>query len=340
MRHMLDRRTLVAGTAALAGVVGARPVRAAEPTTILNVSYDIGRELFADINKAFVAAHAKATGSTVTVNQSHAGSSRQARAILEGLEADVVTFNQVSDVQILVDRGRLVAADWRQRLPNGSSPYHSLPLMIVRKGNPKGIKDWGDLERPDVAVVMVNPKTGGNGRYAYLAAWTWAAATRGGEPAARAFLRAVLGNVAVFDSGGRAATTSFVERGIGDVLLTFEAETVAIRREYGADRIEPVIPSQSVLAEFPVAVVDKVVDRRGSRALAEAYLRFLWTPEAQEIIARAGNRPSDAATAARFADSYPPVRLVRVEEALGGWPEVMERHFRSDGVMDELLPRR
>lgn len=335
-RLLAPALALLLGAAPLSG-----PVSAAEPDTLLNVSYDIARELYVALNKSFVERHKAETGRTITVNQSHAGSSRQARAILEGLQADVVTFNQVTDVQILHDRGNLIPADWQARLPNNSSPYYSLPAFLVRAGNPKNIRDWADLARPDVQIVFPNPKTSGNARYTYLAATAWAKeAFAGDEAKVTDYLRKVFANVPVFDAGGRAATTTFVERGIGDVLITFEAEVHGIRREFGEDKYEPVVPSLSLLAEFPVSVVDKVVDARGSRPLAEAYLDFLYTPEAQEILASFFNRVNDPEVKARHAALFPEVRLVTVEDVFGGWEAVTTEHFASGGKLDEVFARR
>jgi sulfate transport system substrate-binding protein len=261
------------------------------PADILNVSYDIARELYVKINQAFVADWQKKTGQKIEVKQSHAGTSTQARAILEGLQADVVTFNQFIDVQVLHDKGKLIPADWQKRLPNNSSPYYSLPAFLVRPGNPKNVKDWDDLVRADVKSVFPNPKTSGNARYTYLAAYAYALDKFKGDHAqAQNFVKTFLANVPVFDTGGRGSTTTFVERNIGDVLITFEAEVNAVKREYGDKGFQIVIPSQSVLAEFPVTLVDRVADRRGSRELANAYLNYLYSEEGQEIIASFSNR--------------------------------------------------
>ncbi len=330
------RSTLAA--AALGVALAATPTLADGPDTILNVSYDIARELFAEVNAAFVPAYAAETGRTVSIDQSHAGTSRQARAILEGLPADVVTFNQFTDVQLLHDRGNLVAADWQDRLPNNASPFYSLPAFLVRAGNPKDIQDWSDLARDDVAVVFPNPKTSGNARYTYLAAWAYGLeAFDGDEAAVRDFVGRIFQNVPVFDTGGRAATLTFVEREIGDVLITFEAEVLSIRAEFAEAGLEAVVPSLSLLAEFPVAVVDAVVDRRGSRALAEAYLDFLYTAEGQAIAAGRNHRVHDPEVSARFADRFPDVRLVTVEDVFGGWDEVSRLHFASDGILDQVF---
>ncbi len=313
------------------------PAFAEEPTDILNVSYDVSRELYADINKAFIPKYKADTGKDLTINQSHAGSSKQARAVLDGLKADVVTFNQVTDIQVLHDQGDLVIADWQARLPNNSVPYYSLPAFLVRKGNPKNIKNWDDLVRDDVQVVFPNPKTSGNGRYTYLAAYAYALeAFKGDVPKTQAFVRKLFANVPVFDTGGRAATTTFVERGIGDVLVTFEAEVQSIGTQYGKDKVDLVIPPVSLRADFPVSVVDKVVDERGSRKIAEAYLNYLYTPEAQEIIAAHFNRPIDKDVAAKHAADFAPVRLLTVEDVFGGWKKVNEEHLANGGILDQL----
>ena len=313
------------------------PAFAEQPTDILNVSYDVSRELYADINKAFIPKYKADTGKDLTINQSHAGSSKQARAVLDGLKADVVTFNQVTDIQVLHDQGDLVIADWQARLPNNSVPYYSLPAFLVRKGNPKNIKNWDDLVRDDVQVVFPNPKTSGNGRYTYLAAYAYALeAFKGDVPKTQAFVRKLFANVPVFDTGGRAATTTFVERGIGDVLVTFEAEVQSIGTQYGKDKVDLVIPPVSLRADFPVSVVDKVVDERGSRKIAEAYLNYLYTPEAQEIIAAHFNRPIDKDVAAKHAADFAPVRLLTVEDVFGGWKKVNEEHLANGGILDQL----
>jgi sulfate transport system substrate-binding protein len=311
------------------------------PSDLLNVSYDISRELYAQINPAFVEYWKKKTGQTIEVKQSHNGSSRQARSILEGLQADLVTFNQVTDVQVLHDKGNLVRADWQQAFPNNSSPYYSLPAFLVRKGNPKHVKDWSDLVRPDVQSVFPNPKTSGNGRYTYLAAYAYAlSVTKNDQDKSKQFVKTLLGNVPVFDTGGRGATTTFVEREIGDVLITFEAEVHGIQKEYGVDKFEVVIPSQSLLAEFPVAVVDKVVDQRGSREAATEYLRFLWSPEAQDILARNWNRVRDPQVQSKYAAQFPKVNLVTVESIFGGWEQANKVHFSDGGILDQVFEKR
>ena len=297
----------------------------------------MSRELYVDINKAFIPKYKADTGNELIINQSHAGSSKQARAVLDGLKADVVTFNQFTDVQVLHDQGDLIAADWQTRLPNNAVPYYSLPAFLVRKGNPKGIKDWNDLVRDDVQVVFPNPKTSGNGRYTYLAAYAYALeAFKGDVEKTQAFVRKLFANVPVFDTGGRAATTTFVERDIGDVLVTFETEVQGIGKQYGKDKVDLVIPPVSLRADFPVSVVDKVVDERGSRKIAEAYLDYLYTPEAQEIIAAHFNRPIDKDVAAKHAADFAPVRLLTVEDVFGGWDKVNKEHLANGGILDQL----
>jgi sulfate transport system substrate-binding protein len=318
-------------TAVAVLALGATPTFA-QPTDILNASYDIARELFEAENAAYAA-----TGATVTVNQSHAGSSAQARAVLEGLAADVVTFNQVTDIQKLVDGG-FVAADWATQFPNNAAPFYSFPAFLVRAGNPKGIKDWGDLAADGVQVIFPNPKTSGNGRYTYLAARAWANEEyKGDEAQIEAFLTKLFSNVPVFETGGRAATTAFTERQLGDVLVTFEAEVLGVRRQLGADKYDAVIPSVSFLSEFPVAIVDKVVDARGSRDLAKAYLDFLFTPEGQEVAAANFHRVHNETVAAAHAADFPAIRLVTVEDAFGGWEKVSEEHFADGGLLDKVF---
>jgi sulfate transport system substrate-binding protein len=326
--------------AAAAAVVLAGSAQAQNANTLLNVSYDISRELYAEINAAFIKDWKAKTGTDITINQSHNGSSRQARSILEGLEADVVTFNQVTDVQVLHDKGKLIPADWAKRLPNNSSPYYSLPAFLVRAGNPKGIRDWDDLVKPGVQVIFPNPKTSGNARYTYLAAYAYAKAKFGSDEKADEFIRKLFANVPVFDTGGRAATTTFVERQTGDVLITFEAETNGVRDIAGADKFQVVVPSQSLLAEFPATVVDKYADKHGTQALAKAYLAFLYTPEGQTILAKQYNRVNDKAVMAQFKDKFPDVKLVTVEDAFGGWDKINADHLNSGGKLDQLFAAR
>ena len=304
---------------------------------LLNASYDVSRELFDAINPAFAQQWRAKTGESVVIRQSHAGSSKQARAVADGLPADVVSFNQVTDIQLLQRIGR-VTADWQRRLPNNASPYYSLPVFMVRQGNPRGIKDWSDLAKPGVQVVFPNPKTSGNGRYTYLAAYAYALdANAGDHTKAKTFVAKLLANVPVFDTGGRGATTTFVERDIGDVLVTFESEVTAIRKEYGKSNLQAIVPSLSLRADFPVAVVDKVVDRKGTRKLATAYVEFLFSPEGQDIVARHYNRVNDPTVAKKYAAQFPEVRLATIESVFGGWDKVTAEHFKDGGILDQAL---
>jgi sulfate transport system substrate-binding protein len=309
----------------------------ADTTELLNASFDVSRELFTQINPAFQAAWEAQTGHKVSIRQSHGGSSKQARAVADGLQADVVTFNQVTDIQFLVKVG-LVQADWSSRLPYGGSPFYSLPVLLVRAGNPKQIRDWDDLAKPGIQVIFPNPKTSGNGRYTYLAAYAYALRKNAKDDAkARGFIGKVLGNVPVFDTGGRGATTTFVERHIGDVLVTFESEINTIRREYRQAGLQVVYPSFSLKADFPVAIVDAVVNRHGTRAAAEAYLQYLYSEPGQEILAKNFNRVRNEAVLARHKADFPAIQLTTVEETFGGWDRVSKLHFADGGVLDQLL---
>lgn len=328
-------RKLLIALAASVSLVSA--AQAQTPNTLLNVSYDISRELFAAINPEFAKQWKAKTGQDVTINQSHAGSSKQARSILEGLEADVVTFNQATDVQVLHDKGKLIPADWQKRLPNNSSPYYSLPAFLVRAGNPKNIKDWDDLVRADVKVIFPNPKTSGNARYTYLAAYAYAKSKYDSAEKADDFIKKLFANVPVFDTGGRAATTTFVERQTGDVLVTFEAETNGIRDIAGKDKYQVVVPSQSLLAEFPVTVVDKYAEKHGTEKLAKAYLEYLYSPEGQTILAKQYNRINDKAVAEKFKDQFPAVKLVTIEKEFGGWDKVNAEHLNPGAKLDQLF---
>lgn len=327
------KRLLLAATTAIGLLFSSASAFSADK--LLNASYDVARELFVQINKAFVAGHPG-----VTVDQSHAGTSKQARAIADGLAADVVTFNQVTDIDFLVKQG-LVSDDWQKEFPDNASPFYSLPSFLVRAGNPKNVKDWDDLVRDDVQIIFPNPKTSGNARYTYLAATAYAREKFNGDEArVKEFVTKIFNNVPVFDTGGRAATTTFAERGIGDVLITFESETQGIANEYGTDKYEQVVPSVSLLAEFPVAIVDKVVDQNGSRDLAKSYLDFLYSPEGQKIEAENGLRVRDEAVAAEFKDKFPDVRLVTVEEVFGGWHKVQAEHFAEGALLDQAYGNR
>ena len=330
---------LLTGSPAFAQV--AAPADYKGPKELLNVSYDIARELYVKINEAFTADWQKKTGQKIEVKQSHAGTSTQARAIMEGLPADLVTFNQVLDVQILADRGKLIPADWAKRLPNASSPYYSLPAFLVRPGNPKNVKDWDDLVRADVKSVFPNPKTSGNARYTYLAAYAYALSQNGNDAGkAQEFVKKFLANVPVFDTGGRGSTTTFVERGIGDVLITFEAEVNAVKKEYGDKGYQIVIPSQSILAEFPVALIDRNADRKGTRPLAQAYLDYLYSEDGQEIVAGFANRVHHPKVVERHKASYPPVKLVTIDEVFGGWEKANKDHFAEGGILDKVFVKR
>ena len=318
----------------LAACFATTTVNAAE---ILNASYDVSRELFDDVNPAFAAQWKQQTGETVEIRQSHGGSSKQARSVVEGLPADVVTFNQATDIELLRKNG-LIAEGWQKRFPNAASPYYSLPIFLVRAGNPKRIKDWNDLVKPGVKVVFPNPKTSGNGRYSYLAAYAYASSVSQGDAAkSKEFVTRLLANVPVFDTGGRGATTTFIEREIGDVLITFEAEVGSIRKEYGKSALEAVIPSLSLRADFPVAVVDKVVDRKGTRKVATAYLEYLYSDAGQELIAKRHNRVQNKAVAEKYKADFPPIRLVSVEEAFGGWDAVTKNHLADGAILDQAL---
>lgn len=327
------RRLLLAATFATAALPFAAPSYAAE-AALLNVSYDVMREVFKDINPAFVADYKKKTGETVTVNQSHGGSSKQARSVADGLEASVVTLNQANDVDLLADRG-LVAADWKTKFPNNAAPFYSTVVYLVRKGNPKHIKEWTDLARPDVKVVIPNPKTSGNGRYTYLAAWGSVLKKGGTEAQARELVGKIFKNVPVMDTGGRAATTTFTQRQIGDALVTFENEVLLVKEEFG-DQYEIVYPSVSILAESPVAVVDKVVDRRNLRKPATAYLNFLYSEQGQEILAKHHLRPRSETVAKKYAATFKPITLLSVDDMFGGWRAVQKRHFDDGGEFDKI----
>lgn len=325
------KRLIILGTA-LAALLAA-PAMAEQK--LLNASYDVARELFAAENEAFIKQHPG-----VSIDQSHAGTSKQARAIVEGLEADVVTFNQVTDIDFLVKQG-FVSKDWQKSFANDASPFYSFPSFLVRAGNPKNIKDWNDLIRDDVKVVFPNPKTSGNARYTYLAATAYAKeAFNGDEEKVEAFVKKIFDNVPVFDTGGRAATTTFVERETGDVLITFEAETRGIAKQYGADKVESVIPSVSLLAEFPVAVVDKVAKKRGTEELAKTYLNFLYSEEGQRVAAQFGHRVHNEKVGAEFKSEFPEIRLVNVNDVFGGWDKIQKEHFAAGGILDTLYGSR
>jgi len=310
----------------------------AQATELLNSSYDVSRELFAALNPPFEQRWAEQNGGDkLTIRQSHAGSSKQALAILQGLKADVVTYNQLTDVQILHDRGDLIPADWQQRLPNNSSPFYSTMAFLVRKGNPKQIHDWQDLIGNDVRLVFPNPKTSGNGRYTYLAAWGAADNANGHNKAkTERFMTQFLKNVEVFDTGGRGATTTFVDRGLGDVLISFESEVNTIRNQYPKQDFEVIVPRSNVLAEFPVAWIDKNVAANHTEKAAKAYLNYLYTPEAQKIITHYYYRVNNSELMAQ-RQYFPAVDLFRVEQVFGSWEQVMKTQFASGGELDKLL---
>jgi sulfate transport system substrate-binding protein len=322
------------GASLAAATLAFAPAASAGEVTLLNVSYDVARELYKDINPAFAAAYKKSTGTDVTIKQSHGGSSKQARAVADGLEASVVTMNQANDIDMLADRG-LVAQDWAKKFPHNAAPAYSTMVYLVRKGNPKGIKEWADLAKPGVAVIIPNPKTAGNGRYTYLAAWGSVLKKGGNEAQARELVGKIFKNVPILDAGGRAATTTFTQRQIGDVLVTFENEVNMVRSEFG-DNFEVVYPSSSILAESPVAVVDKVVDKKGIRKEATAYLNFLYSDAGQEIIAKHFLRPRSDAVFKKYAASFKPISLFTVDEVFGGWRAAQKKHFDDGGEFDKI----
>ncbi|MFN3415437.1 MAG: thiosulfate ABC transporter substrate-binding protein CysP [Caldimonas sp.] len=310
--------------------------------TLLNASYDIARELFAAINPKFVEHWKKKTGQDVRIDQSHAGTSRQAQDIIQGKKVDTVTFNQATDIEILAKRG-LVSADWTKKFPNNASPYYSTIAFLVRKGNPKNIKSWDDLVREDVKLIFPNPKTSGNARYTYLGAWLYANEKfKGNEAQVRDFVARLLANVQNFPTGGRGATVAFAQNNQGDVLLTFESEVINIARgdEFKALGLEVVVPPVSVLAEFPVAVVDKVVDEKGTRALATEYLNFQYTREIQLLLTSFNYRVHEPTVVKATADKFPPIRLIDPVKVLGPWDRISETHFASGAILDQLLARR
>ncbi|MDR3055776.1 MAG: sulfate ABC transporter substrate-binding protein [Zoogloeaceae bacterium] len=328
-------RIFATALASFAFTVGAQEV------TLLNVSYDVSRELYKDINPAFAAEWQAAKKGSITVNQSHGGSSKQALSVAAGLEADVVTMNQSPDIDLLVERGGLVAADWQQRFPYEATPYTSVTVFLVRKGNPKGIKDWADLARPGISVIVPNPKTSGNGRYTYLAAWGQALQKHGNDAAkAKQFVAALFKNVPMLDGGGRGATTTFTQRGMGDALVTFENEAALIAREIGENQFDVVYPSVTIEAAAPVAVVENVTRQRGTQAAATAYLNFLFSKAGQDIIAQHYFRPRDPAVLKKYAARFPVVRTFTVENALGGWANVQKTHFADGALYDQITERR
>jgi sulfate transport system substrate-binding protein len=324
MRRLLTALSLaVAATGALA------------QTTLLNVSYDPTRELYQDFNKAFAANWKAKTGETVAIKTSHGGSGKQARSVIDGLEADVITLALAYDIDAVADH-KLLPLDWQKRLPNNASPYTSTIVFLVRKGNPKGIKNWPDLARSGVEVITPNPKTSGGARWNYLAAWGYALQNGGTPASAKDFVKRIYANTKVLDSGARGSTTTFVERGIGDVLIAWENEAFLAVKELGPDKFEIVTPSVSILAEPPVAIVDKVVDKRGTRKQAQAYLDYLYSPEGQELAAKNYYRPSDAKVAAKYAKQFQPVKLFTLSDYFGTWRQAQKAHFDDGGVFDQI----
>jgi sulfate/thiosulfate transport system substrate-binding protein len=321
---------------ALAAILG-MPVHAQGPQTLLNVSYDPTRELYQDYNGAFAAYWKAKTGQDVKIQQSHGGSGAQARSVIDGLRADVVTLALAYDIDAISERAKLLPANWQSRLPNNSTPYTSTIVFLVRKGNPKNIKDWDDLVKPGVAVITPNPKTSGGARWSYLGAWGYAYLKSGkSDAAAKDFVTKLYKNVPVLDSGARGSTTTFVERGIGDVLLSWENEALLSVKELGPDKFQVVVPSQSILAEPPVSIVDSVVDKKGTRAVAEAYLQYLYTPEGQEIAARNFYRPRLDSVAKKYASTFPKIKLFTLAEIVGDWHKTQTVHFADGGVFDQI----
>ena len=305
---------------------------------ILNVSYDPTRELYAEFNTAFIKHWKEKSGDTLTIKQSHGGSGKQARAVIDGLEADVVTLALAYDIDAISEKGRLLPGDWQKRLPHNSAPYASTIVFLVRKGNPKGIKDWDDLVKPGISIVTPNPKTSGGARWNYLAAWAYALQKHGNEEAkAREFLGKLFKNVPVLDTGARGATTTFVQREIGDVLISWENEAFLAIKEFGQSKFEVITPSLSILAEPPVAVVDKVAKRRGTEEVAKAYLDYLYTEEGQDIAGRNFYRPSSEKAAAKYAGQFTTVKLVTIDEVFGGWKKAQKTHFDDGGTFDQIF---
>ena len=339
---MQSRRMLLRLTAAVAVGLGTAsilvtaPTRAAATVTLLNVSYDPTRELYEAYNAAFAKYWKAKTGQDVKVNQSHGGSGKQARSVIDGLQADVVTLALAGDIDAVATKGKLLPINWASLLPDNSTPYTSTIVFLVRKGNPKGIKDWGDLIRPGISVITPNPKTSGGARWNYLAAWAWAERQPGGsEASAKDFVRKLYKNVPVLDTGARGSTTTFVQRNIGDVLLAWENEALLAIKELGPDKVQIVAPTISILAEPPVAVVDRVALRRGTRDVAQEYLKYLYSKEGQEIVAKNFYRPRDAEIAAKYAGQYPKLKLVTIAD-LGGWTKAQKEHFEDGGVFDQI----
>jgi sulfate transport system substrate-binding protein len=333
--NALSRRALITLGAAAALTLIALPSLA--DTTLLNVSYDPTRELYQEFNAAFARQWKARTGETVTIRQSHGGSGKQARSVIDGLEADVVTLALAYDIDEIAEKAKLLSPDWQKKLPSNASPYTSTIVFLVRKGNPKGIKDWNDLIKPGIGIVTPNPKTSGGARWNYLAAWAYELKQPGGnDEKAKEFVGKLFKNVKVLDSGARGATTTFTERGIGDVLLAWENEAYLAVKELGPEKFDIVTPSLSILAEPPVSVVDKVVDKKGTRKAATAYLEYLYSPEGQEIAAKHYYRPRDAKVAAKYAGQFAKVKLITIDEVFGGWDKAQKTHFADGGSFDQI----
>lgn len=338
---MKNRRNFIKFPVALSLLVGfslgAVPSFAAEPVTLLNVSYDPTRELYVDYNKAFAKHWKEKTGQDVSVKQSHGGSGKQARSIIDGIDADVATLALAGDIDALVKNGNHLAADWQQKLPLNSAPYTSTIVFLVKKGNPKNLKDWDDLVKPGVRVITPNPKTSGGARWNYLAAWEFAKRKNGGDEAkAKEFVKKLYENVPVLDTGARGSTITFVQRGVGDVLLAWENEAFLALKEFGPEKFEIVAPSISILAEPTVAVVDKVVDKKGTREVAQAYLEYLYSEEGQKIAARNYYRPTNDKIKAEFAQQFPQLELFTIDQAFGGWAKADKAHFADGGSFDQI----
>ena len=329
-------KSLFLGALLALAAVGAN----ARDIALLNVSYDPTRELYQDVNAAFAKQYQAKSGDKVDIKQSHGGSGKQARSVIDGLEADVVTLALAYDIDEISAKAKLLPPDWQKRLPQNSAPYRSTIVFLVRKGNPKAIKDWDDLVKPGISVITPNPKTSGGARWNYLAAWGYAQKKYGSDAKAQEFMGKLLANVPVLDSGARGATTTFVERGLGDVLLAWENEALMALKELGPDKFDVVAPSISILAEPPVAVVDKVVDKKGTRAAAQAYLEFLYTPEGQNLAGKHYYRPVDGAVAAKYAQQFPQLKLFTVDEVFGGWAKAHQAHFADGGSFDRVFARK
>ena len=334
MRSGLQKWSCALFTASVLNFAGVAP---AAEVKILNVSYDVTREFYQDYNKVFADYWKAKTGDTVIVNQSHGGSSKQAQSVVNGLEADVVTMNQPPDIDVLSSTAKLIPANWATRLPNKSVPYTSTIVFVVRKGNPKNIRNWDDLIREDVSVIIPNPKTSGNGSYSYLAAWGYALkSSAGDEKRAREFVGKLFANVPVLDTGGRGATTTFADRGIGDVLLTFENEAALVQKQFPDDGLQVLLPSVSILAENPVAWVDHNVQRHHTEAVSRAYLEYLYSDAGQELAAQHFFRPKNQAILARYSTRYQPLELFTVNDIAGGWQQALKTHFADGGIFDQI----